>query len=139
MSLKVKCPHCQMEILPGTVKVVTRHTAMLDAVGEIAEQTGIPLAEIMAKKRHRAVVDARHLAIKLVRERFPEMSYPQLGKFFGMDHSSIMSALGALKNRPQSVQNMQEFAAGPRLNVPQPSPMLDANDDTDSQDTSLTL
>lgn len=69
-------------------------------VTAIAAQNYTTYDAVMTERgRKRNVVTARYLAIREVKRRYPTMSYPQLGRIFGRDHTSIMYALGAGKRR----------------------------------------
>ena len=57
----------------------------------ITDRTGIPKADIIGKKREKSVAEARHLAVYLIRE-MTEMSFPNIGKLFDRDHSTILTS-----------------------------------------------
>ncbi len=61
----------------------------------IAAQAGtyVTVDEVLGKSRQGHVLEVRHRAMVEVYRRFPWMSYPQMGRLFRRDHSSIMSAL----------------------------------------------
>lgn len=65
-------------------------------IREVAERHGCTYADIMRRDRHRQFVDARAAAIKAVREARPHLSFPQLGRIFGVDHTTIMHHLNRL-------------------------------------------
>jgi chromosomal replication initiation ATPase DnaA len=46
--------------------------------------------EMLGKSRAVRVVDARRIAIKLIRTLYPEMSFKAIGKLFDRDHSTMM-------------------------------------------------
>lgn len=53
---------------------------------------GVTPDELMARDRHKSVVEARQIAIWLCRRRL-RMSFPELGRAFGnRDHTTCMSA-----------------------------------------------
>jgi chromosomal replication initiation ATPase DnaA len=97
------CPHCNEEIKAGELKVVTPRTHMLDIVRVVSFIHGIEVRDILGKRRIRTIVDARHEAIQTIHARFPKISSVQIGKFFDMDHSSILFALGHLKKHSKRV------------------------------------
>lgn len=51
---------------------------------------GITRNHICGKSRKSAVVDARTDCVAAVHKACPDVSYPQLGDFFNMDHSSVI-------------------------------------------------
>lgn len=50
---------------------------------------GVTFSRITAPGRERDVVRPRHAAIKIMRDR-GGVSYPEIAKYFGFDHSSVM-------------------------------------------------
>jgi len=65
----------------------------LDLIAEIAEQHDVSLADVIGPSRFRHIINARFAAIRAVRQRYPEMSLPQLGRLFNRDHTTILHAL----------------------------------------------
>ena len=57
----------------------------------ITDRTGITKADMVGKKREKSVAEARHLAVYLIRE-MTEMSFPNIGKLFDRDHSTILTS-----------------------------------------------
>ena len=55
----------------------------------VARATGVTWAEIVSRSRDRHIVLARHLAFYFIRAS-TNMSYPQIGMYFAMDHASII-------------------------------------------------
>ena len=62
-------------------------------IAEIAERHEVSLADVLGPSRFQHVVRARFAAIRAVRQRYPEMSLPQLGRLFNRDHTTILHAL----------------------------------------------
>ncbi len=52
----------------------------------------VSFADIRSHRRYQAVVDARHAAMVLAREH-TQASYPQLGRYFCVDHSTVINAI----------------------------------------------
>ena len=48
--------------------------------------------DLVGKKRTKEIAKARHVAIYLIRD-ITEMSYPNIGKIFDRDHTTILSSL----------------------------------------------
>ena len=57
----------------------------------ITDRVGITKADMIGKRREKSVAEARHLAIYLIRE-MTEMSFPNIGKLFDRDHSTILTS-----------------------------------------------
>jgi chromosomal replication initiator protein len=68
----------------------TPRDRMRAIVAQVAAEHGLTIDHVMSKSRLDQVVEARRDAICAIVRLFPELSYPQVGKFFGMDHSSIL-------------------------------------------------
>src|SRR5579872_4075520 len=56
-----------------------------------AEAFGVKRDEILSRRRHMYLVRARHVAMYLMRETLGA-SYPVIGRFFAMDHSTVIPA-----------------------------------------------
>ena len=61
----------------------------------IAAQAGtyVTVDEVLGKSRQGHILEVRHRAMVEVARRFPWMSYPQMGRLFRRDHTTIISAL----------------------------------------------
>lgn len=62
-------------------------------IGDIARKHQMTYDAVMRKDRHRSVVSARCEAIRTVAAQYPRLSYPELGRIFGMDHTTILHHL----------------------------------------------
>lgn len=59
-----------------------------------AKEYGFTFAELTAKGRRTDIVYARQMIMLEVKEKWPEMSLPELGRLFGgFDHTTILHAL----------------------------------------------
>jgi chromosomal replication initiation ATPase DnaA len=66
----------------------------------VAEQYGFRLSELRGASRSKGVVIARHHAMWLVKQRFPYLSQPAIGRMFGgRDHTTVLHALRAHPQR----------------------------------------
>jgi len=61
-----------------------------------SEVTGVPVADLLSKRRFNA--DERHIAMYLS-VRLLGCSYPEVGRAFGRDHSTVMYACKKLDKR----------------------------------------
>lgn len=61
---------------------------------------GITQQRIMGKQRTKSVVLARQDCVRSVSEARPDLSSTELGKIFGVDHTSILYMLGRLDRKP---------------------------------------
>ncbi len=62
-----------------------------DAIRAVAEHFDIRSTDIKGQRRHRSVARPRQIAMYLVRELL-EQSYPEIGRAFGRDHTTVLSA-----------------------------------------------
>jgi len=63
-------------------------------MAEEAAAAGIGAGDILGLKRTRKVAAARHAAIRRVHAAFPAKSSPELGRIFGLHHTTILTACG---------------------------------------------
>lgn len=103
----------------GNVPATTPRTLNLAIVEEIANRHEVKVADILSPKRCKKIVAARDEAIRALGIANPRWSYPDLGRFFGRDHTTIMHSLqktGGLLPRlprlpPKKIQQEQPKAA----------------------------
>lgn len=67
----------------------------IDIVIEISERLGTCISDIADCKRTSLVVAARNEAMYRIKERKPSLSSPQIGKWFGRDHTSVLFAIAS--------------------------------------------
>ena len=63
-----------------------------------AKKYGVTKEEIVGKKRTKEIMQARHVAVYLIRE-ITEISFPTIAKMFGKDHSTIHSSYEWVKKK----------------------------------------
>lgn len=68
-------------------------------VDYISKITGISAADIRGQKRSRKYARARHAAMYIA-WRDMELSTPQIGRYFGRDHTSVLYAIDCVEHRP---------------------------------------
>lgn len=64
----------------------------LDIVGLLALDTGVSVSEIIGRDRSARITLIRHIAMWLLRN-FTPMSYPEIGRIFGRDHTTVICAV----------------------------------------------
>ncbi len=81
-------------------------------LSKIAQKYDISLEDIKGSKRSRGIAMPRHIAIYLIRE-MTNMSFPQLGKLFGRDHTTILNSyqtvVEKMKEDPFFEAEVKEF------------------------------
>ena len=55
---------------------------------EVSERTGITTKQIMGRSREKNIARARQLAMWGARQK--GISFPEIGRFFGRDHTTVM-------------------------------------------------
>jgi chromosomal replication initiation ATPase DnaA len=76
------------EIIYGEQKIMTPYEKTMADVKAIAEQSGIAWHEVMGRSRFRHVVRVRAAICVALRER--GWSFPRIGAFLGLDHTTVM-------------------------------------------------
>lgn len=104
MTTQWFCPHCKAEIPVGGLVVISAQTRMTAIVAEISARYGVTFGDIIGRRRTQRVVEARHASIRAIR-LMTGASTPAIGRFFGMNHTSILHALGtrAVRNGERHV------------------------------------
>jgi Bacterial dnaA protein helix-turn-helix len=57
----------------------------------VASHFNVTIAALLGNQRSRAIVIPRSIAMLLCRDLLPSRSYPELGKAFNRDHTSVMA------------------------------------------------
>ena len=86
---------------PNTV-IQTPHEKMKQIVLAICREHGVKLNIILSAERSARVVAARKTAIRKINAEFPNLTTVQIGRFFDINHSSVLHHLGRIPKR-QSV------------------------------------
>jgi len=76
------------------------HASTIKIIADAAALHQMNYRLVMSPRRTAPVVRARHAAIRAVHSAKPWLSSPDLGAIFGLDHTSILYALGRLKRKP---------------------------------------
>lgn len=66
--------------------------SMCAIVRQVAERHGVPVHHVVGVSRSPEHVKPRTEAMYLIRET-GRFSYPQIGRFFGRDHSTVIAAV----------------------------------------------
>jgi chromosomal replication initiator protein len=64
----------------------------------VFKKYGISKEDLIGSKRSREIAQARHMTIYLIRD-ITEMSYPNIGKIFNRDHTTILSSCEIIENK----------------------------------------
>lgn len=81
----------------GQEHVVLKPETIIKAV---ADFYGLPVADILGLKRLRPLVQARHIAMYLIRDLLGNYSYPMIAKVFdGRNHTTVISAVEKIKEQ----------------------------------------
>ncbi len=103
---------CLSEFLGGAEPVSVTVDKIFSA---ITDRYGVSRSDVVGKKREKAIAEARHLSIYLIRE-ITEMSFPNIGKLFDRDHTTILSSYQKIsrrvKNDPAFSLELNELRKG---------------------------
>lgn len=89
---------CLSEFLGGAEPVSVTVDKIFSA---ITDHFGISREDMVGKKREKAIAEARHISIYLIRE-ITEMSFPNIGKLYDRDHTTILSSYQKVSRRVKS-------------------------------------
>ena len=74
-----------------------------------AEAFGVEEHRLVGACRRREIIIPRHATYYVLRERFPDMSLPWIGRFMGgRDHSTILRGIRAIKDRMERDAALQQ-------------------------------
>ena len=92
---------------PDNTTTVTKKEATPDTIKEtVASYYNLSVTQLTSKSRTNNIITARHIAMYLVRELVPDISYIQIGQEFGgRDHSTIMKACSKVKKKMKQDPN----------------------------------
>ena len=79
---------CLSELLGGAEPVSVTVDRIFSA---ITDRYGVSRADMVGKKREKQIAEARHISVYLIRE-LTEMSFPNIGKLYDRDHTTILSS-----------------------------------------------
>lgn len=65
-----------------------------------ARHFGVPVSELLGRGRSKRLTHARHVAMWLVRHEDAGWSYPEIGRLFERDHSSVWDAVRSVEASP---------------------------------------
>ncbi len=89
------------EVLRDLLSASQRRIDIAEVQNAVAARFGIKVADIKSKKRTKALVLPRQLAMYLSRD-LTELSYPEIGRHFGgKDHTTIMHACKKIEKEKQ--------------------------------------
>lgn len=89
-----------MNVVLGDARAQTTREAIEAIIAEEAAKAGVGVADVLGRRRQRAIVRARHAAMRRIRHAFPNESYQAIGRTFARHHASVMYAVGALQKKP---------------------------------------
>lgn len=95
--------------------ILTTRARIKQQIAATAKDFGVTFNEVMSHDRSRRVCVARFAAIARVARDYPHFSYPQLGKLFKRDHTTIMNALarcGELSPRGRGYHSTRGLGGG---------------------------
>jgi chromosomal replication initiator protein len=95
------------EVLGATLSDRVRTINIDDIKREVASEYGIKVSELKSRKRTKAVVLPRQIAMYIARKT-TELSLPSIGGHFGgKDHSTVLHSINKIENTIKDNQNMK--------------------------------
>ncbi|MBE6530484.1 MAG: chromosomal replication initiator protein DnaA [Ruminococcaceae bacterium] len=86
---------CLSELLGGAEPVNVTVDKIFTAV---YKKYGIKKEDVIGQKRNKEIANARHICIYLIRT-ITEMSYPNIGKIFNRDHTTILASIDKIQKK----------------------------------------
>lgn len=77
----------------------------------VSGYTGISTAAIMAKGRHRPIVEARHIAMHLMRKS-AGMTLVAIGDLFDRDHSTVINSIKVAESLIETDRSFEKMYNG---------------------------
>lgn len=113
----IHCKHCGAPLRvdgradpnPIVGLAPTLHTVARIVI-ETENAIGVVRGAIVSDERSSTISRARRIAM-LVARRLTRMSYPELGRAFGRDHTSVIRAIQVAGERPQDVAAAEAIEA----------------------------
>lgn len=101
------------EIRRKEIAAEFQHSAAHGIIAIVANAFGLSIVDILRRTTRPAVSHPRQLAMFLIRERFPGMSYPRIARLFRMnDHTTVVHGCQSVRRR---IENSQELAERVRI------------------------
>jgi len=99
------------------VRAETRQPSIQDIIHVVAEHYSLAADELISRGRHRAVSDARQVAMYLARQ-LTGRSYASIGRRFGgRDHSTVIHACNKVKDRTDVQEGFEDELESIRTEV----------------------
>lgn len=76
--------------------------AMQRITAMVSDATAVRITDMHSHRRTSHVAHARQLAWYMMRESLPSVSYPQLGAFFGRDHTTAIHGVQVIRKRMET-------------------------------------
>lgn len=83
---------------PPLPELPTRASGAPMVLEAVAHSYSVAMVELVGRGRTKAVAEARQLSYWLLR-RLTRMSFPEIGRALGRDHTSVMAGIKAIERR----------------------------------------
>lgn len=87
-----------MQVLFGKPLILTpydrrdeHYVRIRDIINIVSNVKGVPVIDIVSRRRHRKIIVARHLAM-VAALRYTRANYSDIGRVFGRDHTTVYHA-----------------------------------------------
>ena len=95
-----------MELFNPTIKLTTEAKTIIKIV---AKNMNVTVDAMVGKSRKREYVDARRMAMVLIKENIKDMSLSQIGKLFMRDHSTVIYAINTFYDLIEYNKNLRQI------------------------------
>ena len=82
-----------------------------DVLAYVAKAADLPLADLVGETRKRPIARVRFIAIWVIRQRCPHMSYTAIGRLLNRDHTTILNADRRAPELMAANERLSEIAA----------------------------
>jgi len=99
LEQKVQLLESRVKELERVLRVVlTQRSGATDIINSVADHYSFSVSEIIGRRRHIDVIEARHVAIYLIRKTCRQSLY-SIGAMFKRDHGTILNAVHRIQDR----------------------------------------
>lgn len=117
-----------VERLPSPAQPIVRKPSR-QIIAEVAKAHGLTPEDLTGRKRYLPLVHARCEAMRKVKQERPALSFPQIGRMFNRDHTTVMHHLGKVGGQPWCTCDRERAYANSRPPSPsnnEAAPCVDA-------------
>ncbi len=97
------------EQIQAIVKEVTSDSLPVTTVVEkvftvVSENLGVPVDDIKSQSRQQKISKARNICMYVIKDILKDITYQEIGDYFGKDHATVMHSLNKIKSSTETDQ-----------------------------------